>query len=128
MQVFLSCNCSRSHVVSLHTSSGKSSYHFCLQRWDFSWCSGLVLVFRSCLTTLRKLQGWPSRHISWFSKQPTLRSSASHLTSIAARLAQEEDVLSWLHTPVFHVGFSFFFVLVLQLSDRRVHRSISSDS
>ena len=27
-----------------------SSSHFCLQRWDFSWCSGLVLVFRSHLT------------------------------------------------------------------------------
>ena len=104
-----------------------SSSHFCLQRWDFSWCTGLVLVLRTRLTTLCILQRRPSRHISWFSEQPTLRSSASNLTSIA-RVAQEEDVLSRLHTPVFHIGFSFLIILVLQLSDRRIHRTISSDS
>ena len=104
-----------------------SSSHFCLQRWDFSWCSGLVLVFRSCLTTLCVLQCGPSRHIPRFSEQPTLRSSASNLSGIG-RVAQKEDMLSRLHTPVFHIGFSFFIVLVLQLSDRRIHRAISSDS
>ena len=104
-----------------------SSSHFCLQRRDFSWCTGLVLVFRSRLTTLCILQSGPSRHISWFSEQPTLRSSASNLSGIG-RVAQKEDVLSRLHTPVFHIGFSFFIVLVLQLSDRRIHCTISSDS
>ena len=104
-----------------------SSSHFCLQRWDFSWCSGLVLIFCPCLPTLSKLQSWPGRHISWFSEQPTLRSSASNLSGVG-RVAQKEDMLSRLHTPVFHIGFSFFIVLVLQLSDRRIHRTISSDS
>ena len=104
-----------------------SSSHFCLQRWDFSWCAGLVLVLRTRLTTLCILQRGPSRHISWFSEQPTLRSSASNLSGID-RVAQEEDVFSRLHTPVFHIGFPFFIILVLQLSDRRIHRTISSDS
>ena len=98
-----------------------SSSHFCLQRWDFSWCTGLVLVFRARLATLCILQRGPSRHIPRLSEQPTLRSSASNLSGID-RVAQKEDVLSRLHTPVFHIGFSFFIVLVLQLSDRRIQR------
>ena len=104
-----------------------SSSHFCLQRWDFSWCTGLVLVFRSRLTTLCILQSGPSRHNSWFPEQPTLRSSASNLSGVG-RVVQKEDMVSRLHTPIFHVGFSFFIVLILQLFDRRIHRTISSDS
>ena len=86
-----------------------------------------MLVFCSRLAALCILQRGPSRHILRFSEQPTLRSSASNLSSID-RVAQKEDVLSRLHTPIFHIGFSFFIVLVLQLSDRRIHRTISSDS
>ena len=53
-----------------------------------------------------KLQGWPGRHVSWFSVQPALRSSAPNLTNIA-RVAQEEDVFSWLHSPIISVCLPF---------------------
>ena len=87
----------------------------------------LGVDFYTRLATLRVLQSSPSRHISWFSKQPTLRSSASNLSNIA-RVTQEEDVFPRLRPPIVSVSFSFFIVLVLQLSDRRIHRTISSDS
>ena len=85
---------------------GHSPSHLCLQRWDFSWCSGLVLIFCPCLPTLSKLQSWPGRHISWFSVQPALWTSAPNLSSIA-RVAQEGNMLPWLQSPNVSVCLSF---------------------
>ena len=73
------------------------------------------------------LQSRLGRHVSRFSEQPTLRSPASNLASIS-RVAQEEDMFPRLRTPLVSVCLSFLVILILQLSDRRIHRTISSDS
>ena len=103
------------YTLQLSTVSSRIAAHFvrhsssrlCLQRWDFSWCSGLVLIFCPCLPTLSQLQSWPSRHISRFSVQPALWTSAPNLTNIA-RVAQEENMPSWLHSPIVPVCLPFF--------------------
>ena len=125
MQVCISCNCSRNHVVSLHTSLGTVPLASA-SRGGISLVLGLGVDFLSLSADTQ--QAAKLARSSYFvvlctasivdvCTEPRQRCSGCTRRKYAFLAA----LPNCFCLPL------FFVILILQLSDRRIHRTISSD-